>query len=72
MNECCATCAKRYKLRISNYHERGCRTVDADGFVCMAFASCGYATWMNGISPESGRCECWTEKKREYDTEECE
>ena len=57
--ECCATCRRNLTIARNDYSDGGCRTDFLEGFVCMAFADEGIASWMVGLDPETGRCEMW-------------
>lgn len=62
--ECCGTCRYKYTIARNNYRNGGCKTDFLDGFVCMAFADEGIASWMVGIDPEIGMCEWWERIRR--------
>ena len=64
MKECCANCALRYDLKMSDYSHGGCKDFDIDnGFICMAFADERIAMFMVGVDENTGMCECFTERK---------
>ena len=62
MDECCATCKNRLKLRKWDYTHGGCEHSDAGGFACMACEDEGMAIWMVGVNPDTGMCECYVRK----------
>ena len=63
VNEHCGNCANCYKLEKLDFSQGGCIHTEMEGYICMAFADEGLACWMVGEDLDSGRCECWTEKK---------
>lgn len=65
MKECCATCNNNYKIEKSDYSHGGCNHSWPEGFICMAFANEGIATWMVGNDPNFGRCEVYSPKRKE-------
>ena len=36
-----------------------------EGYICMAFADEGIASWMYGVSEDGSICECYSPKKNE-------
>lgn len=65
MNECCATCKNKYMIARNNYRSGGCKTDFLEGYICMAFANEGIASWMVGLDPETGMCECYERRKND-------
>lgn len=59
MSENCANCQKAFKAVHYDYSGPGCKHVDMDGYICMAFADEHKAVWMTGISPDCCVCEMY-------------
>lgn len=64
-NESCKNCAYFYKLDKSDYSKNGCTHQMLEGYICMAFADEGIASWMYGVSEDGSICECYSPKKNE-------
>lgn len=62
-SECCANCRRAYRLEKLDYSKGGCEHTDMEGYICMAFADEGLASWMVGNNPDTGMCECYAPKK---------
>ena len=62
MEDGCHICKYRLRLERLDYSGRGCKHKDMEGFICLAFASEGVATWMVGLDPDDSKCECWVRK----------
>lgn len=63
---CCANCARRYTIHKNDYRPDGkCEHSKPEGFICMAFADEGIATWMVGDDKEMGACEEYVSKNKE-------
>ena len=65
MNECCANCSKRLALEKLDYSQGGCKhTKIKDGFICLALANEGVASYMIGIDENTGQCEEYKESTK--------
>ena len=63
--ECCSTCTKKLRLEKSDYSQGGCKHSWPSGFICLAFANEGIATWMIGLDPDSEDiCEMYMPKEK--------
>lgn len=62
--ECCANCAKHYKLEKLDYSQGGCKHSEQNGFICAAFADEGVMSWMIGLDEENEMCEEYRRLKR--------
>lgn len=62
MKECCATCKRNLKIEKLDYSEGGCKHSHPEGFICLAFAYEGVASWMVGSDPENEMCEVYAPK----------
>lgn len=54
--ECCATCARCFKAKKSDYSQEGFKDSDMKGYICMCLADEGIATWIVGCG-QNGKCE---------------
>ena len=63
MAESCATCKRRLALQRLDYSKGGCEHTDMEGYICLAFAGEGVASWMVGIDANSEQCEVYEPKE---------
>ena len=70
-SDCCETCANCLKVERYNYKEGGgVDHIPMEGFICIAFACEGWATWMTGnIDKRVDFCEEWRERKERSGSE---
>ena len=64
MNDGCHNCQYRLKLEKLDYRGRGCKHTDMEGFICLALAGEGVASWMLGLDHDDSKCECWKRKEK--------
>lgn len=61
----CETCDKCLDLVQYMYDsDGGCDHFTQPGFICLAFADEGQATWMTGVKREDEVCECYSPKEK--------
>lgn len=53
----CRNCALRYDLVKVQYTPGGCECSGEEGFICMAMAGEGQATWMVGMNENCPQCD---------------
>lgn len=66
MEECCATCKRRYTLEKWDYTDvchNGVPKTKMEGFACTAFCDDGIVIWQVGGSDIGSICECYEPKE---------
>ena len=69
MTRSCETCDLRKEIEKLDYSNGGCTHSIPEGYICLAFANEGVASWIVGHPAYDGMCECYVPKTTIQDKE---